>query len=58
MCWLRFQSGTFKDQDLNDMLYLPTAYRNTMLAALERDTQFLALHKIMDYSLVSQGDLI
>ena len=23
-----------------------------MLAALERDTQFLALHKIMDYSLL------
>jgi hypothetical protein len=39
-------------QDLHHTMFLPTAYREQLRSALEADTQFLALHNIMDYSLL------
>eukprot|EP01048_Picozoa_sp_COSAG05_P001126 COSAG05_NODE_36_length_27735_cov_238.370893_11_plen_201_part_00 len=45
-------SGTFKDQDLNDRIYLPIEFRERLQATLYSDTSFLARHAIMDYSLL------
>ena len=33
------EGGTFKDQDLNSLIYLPTAYRNKLLLTLQRQAQ-------------------
>ena len=33
------EGGTFKDQDLNSVIYLPTAYRNKLLLTLQRQAQ-------------------
>lgn len=46
------ESGTYKDMDLNDVLYLAPSFRNRLRCTLEADTQFLAGNNIMDYSLL------
>jgi hypothetical protein len=44
--------GTFKDQDLNEKLYLPIDFRNQLRRTLNADTSFLASYNLMDYSLL------
>ena len=45
-------SGTYKDMDLNEKLFLPIAFRRRLQQVLHHDTQFLARNNIMDYSLL------
>jgi hypothetical protein len=44
--------GVLQDGDLHEPLFLAAGDRGALLETLERDTAFLAKHRIMDYSLL------
>lgn len=47
-----FDGSCMKDQDLKRHVILNDANRNSVINQLSKDTQFLADHNIMDYSLL------
>ena len=47
-----FDGGCMKDQDLKRHVILNDHNRNSVISQLSKDTEFLASHNIMDYSLL------
>jgi len=46
------EGAILKDKDITRKLYLPVECHQTFISQLEKDSQFLATHRVMDYSLL------